>query len=308
MITRRAFTAGAAALALAPATAHAAITVVRHGPIITPNMLPGKDGANISYPSLIEVPEWVANPLGRYYLYFSSHRRGRYIRLAHANEITGPWTVYAPGTLTAAQMQSKQVVGPEAYVDHAEHQIRLYVKAGGGRTGVVRSTNGINFTPVNKNIGEDYCRLFTRGGEIFGLFGDRGVQVRRSKNGIDFEDGPSLFADAPGPYVRHVGLQPFANSLRVLFTQKLAAPEHIRMGVVNLDAPWTSWSIGATVEIMRPQMAYEGANEPITVSRKGPARNPEHALRDPFIYEGLGRTWLIYAIAGESGLALAELQ
>ena len=56
----------------------------------------GEDGANISYPSLIEVPEWVADPLGRYYLYFSSHRRSRYIRLVYANEITGPWTVYAP--------------------------------------------------------------------------------------------------------------------------------------------------------------------------------------------------------------------
>jgi hypothetical protein len=118
MITRREFAIGAMALALAPVTARAAIKVIRHGPIITPNMLPGEDGANISYPSLIEVPEWVANPLGRYYLYFSSHRRSRYIRLAYANEITGPWTVYAPGTLTAAQMQSSRVVGPEAHVDH----------------------------------------------------------------------------------------------------------------------------------------------------------------------------------------------
>jgi hypothetical protein len=311
VITRREFVAGTAALALAPVSACAALTVTRHGPIITPNMLPGDDGANINYPSLIKVPEWVANPLGRYYLYFSSHRHARYIRLAYANEITGPWTVYAPGTLTETQMQSVFVTAPEAYVDHAVHQIRLYVQtrqSGSNRTGVAAATDGISFTPVNKNIGEGYCRLFTRGIETFGLFGDRGVQVRRSKNGIDFEDGPSLFADVPGPYVRHVGLQQLANSLRVFFTQKLVAPEHIRMGVVNLDAPWASWSIGTTVEIMRPEMAYEGAKEPMTISRKGPARNKEHALRDPFIYEESGRTWLIYAIAGESGLALAELQ
>jgi hypothetical protein len=96
VITRREFVAGTAALALAPVSACAALTVTRHGPIITPNMLPGDDGANINYPSLIKVPEWVANPLGRYYLYFSSHRRSRYIRLVYANEITGPWTVYAP--------------------------------------------------------------------------------------------------------------------------------------------------------------------------------------------------------------------
>jgi hypothetical protein len=31
-------------------------------------------------------------------------------------------------------------------------------------------------------------------------------------------------------------------------------------------------------------------------------------LRDPAIFEEHGRTWLLYAIAGESGLALAELR
>lgn len=31
-------------------------------------MLPGRDGENINGPSLIRVPAWVKNPLGRYYL------------------------------------------------------------------------------------------------------------------------------------------------------------------------------------------------------------------------------------------------
>jgi len=44
MITRREFAIDATALALAPVTAHAAIKVIRHGPIITPNMLPEKTG------------------------------------------------------------------------------------------------------------------------------------------------------------------------------------------------------------------------------------------------------------------------
>ena len=41
--------------------------------IIQPNMLPNKDGDNINGPSLIKVPDWVENPLGKYYLYFSHH-------------------------------------------------------------------------------------------------------------------------------------------------------------------------------------------------------------------------------------------
>ncbi|MCY4122873.1 MAG: hypothetical protein OXG72_18340, partial [Acidobacteria bacterium] len=67
------------------------------GPIITPDM-DGRMGSNIAGPSLIRVPDWVENPLGRYYLYFADHR-GVYIRLAYADDLAGPWTMHEPGTL-----------------------------------------------------------------------------------------------------------------------------------------------------------------------------------------------------------------
>jgi hypothetical protein len=135
--------------------------------------------------------------------------------------------------------------------------------------------------------------VFTRGEETFGLFGVGNIRLCRSKNGIDFEDGPFLFTAAASPHARHVGLQPRDNRLRVFFTETGQAPELIRMAEVNMDAPWKSWSVGTAVEIIRPQKAYEGAKEPITTSKRGAARNKEHALRDPFIYEESGRTWLI---------------
>jgi hypothetical protein len=78
---------------LTPA-AHAAelpsITVTRlgDGPLITPEM-DARMGGNIQGPSLIKVPDWVENPLGNYYLYFADHR-GTYIRMAYADEVTGP--------------------------------------------------------------------------------------------------------------------------------------------------------------------------------------------------------------------------
>ena len=60
----------------------------------------GRDGyVNINGPSLIRVPDWLPNPLGKYYLYFS-HHKGDYIRMAYADSLAGPWTVYEPGTLT----------------------------------------------------------------------------------------------------------------------------------------------------------------------------------------------------------------
>ena len=44
----------------------------------------------------------------------------------------------------------------------------------------------------------------------------------------------------------------------------------------------------------------------IAASVSGIATNV-HQLRDPAIYEEGGRTWLVYSVAGESGLGLAEL-
>lgn len=54
--------------------------VERLGPIITPDTHPSA-GTNINGPSLIRVPDWVDDPLGRYYLYFADHK-GSDIRLA----------------------------------------------------------------------------------------------------------------------------------------------------------------------------------------------------------------------------------
>ena len=70
------------------------VTATRLGdrPIIVPEMDTRMSG-NIQGPSLIKVPEWIENPLGNYYLYFADHR-GTYIRMAYADEVTGPWTVY----------------------------------------------------------------------------------------------------------------------------------------------------------------------------------------------------------------------
>ena len=61
---------------------------LNNNPIIRPNM-DERMGSNINGPSLIRVPDWVENPLGKYYLYFANHK-GRYIRLAYADRLEGP--------------------------------------------------------------------------------------------------------------------------------------------------------------------------------------------------------------------------
>ena len=72
----------------------------KHNPIVRPDM-DDRLQANINGPSLMQVPEWIENPLGRYYLYFA-HHQGTFIRLAYADDLLGPYTVYSPGVLDPA--------------------------------------------------------------------------------------------------------------------------------------------------------------------------------------------------------------
>lgn len=59
-------------------------------PLLSPASHP-EAGDNIQGPSLVRVPDWVQQPLGRYYLYFADHK-GDSIRMAYADELGGPWT------------------------------------------------------------------------------------------------------------------------------------------------------------------------------------------------------------------------
>lgn len=83
-------------------------------------------GDSINHPSVIRVPEWVDNSLGKYYLYFS-HKRGSYIRLAYADQIEGPWEIYEEGTLQLHQTPfTGHIASPDVHVDHEKEVIRLY--------------------------------------------------------------------------------------------------------------------------------------------------------------------------------------
>ena len=58
--------------------------------------------SNINGPSVIRVPEWVTDPLGKYYLYFA-HHKGTSIRLAYADQTMGPWFINPMPVLTVEQ-------------------------------------------------------------------------------------------------------------------------------------------------------------------------------------------------------------
>ena len=59
--------------------------------------------------------------------------------------------------------------------------------------------------------------------------------------------------------------------------------------------------------MLYPERDWEGADRPLAPSVRDAINVRVRQLRDPAIFEEDGRTWLLYAVAGESGIAIAEL-
>src|SRR6185436_7686933 len=84
-------------MCIAPAGAQIKVSRFKQNPLITTRTSRSL-GTNVNGPTVIRVPDWVPRPLGRYYMYFGNHM-GDFIRLAYADEVTGPWKIHEPGVL-----------------------------------------------------------------------------------------------------------------------------------------------------------------------------------------------------------------
>jgi hypothetical protein len=310
------------------------------GPVISPDLHPSI-GLNIQGPSVIRMPDWIEGRRCDYYLYFADHK-GRYIRLAYADHLTGPWTIYPPGSLQLeesgflteppnvtpeqlAQLEARwkqsgvkishdllsevttpHIASPDVHVDPLGRQIVMYFHGlddvGTQVTRVATSRNGIDFTAQSEVLGRSYMRAFTHDGMTYVLA--MPGQFYRSKDGFRaFEPGPHLF----GPRMRHSALLKRGSYLWVFWTQVGDTPERILASRIDLSDDWRNWKESAPVEILRPERIWEGANAPLIPSVRSTAYGQVNQLRDPAIFEENGRVYLLYAVAGESGIAIAEV-
>jgi len=285
-------------------------------PIIRPDMLPAGDGDNINGPSLIATPDWLPGRLGKYYLYFA-HHGGSYIRLAYADELAGPWRIHRPGTLRLDQCPcERHIASPDVHVDQDRREIRMYYhgcrRAEDGKTVrqftfVATSKDGINFTSRSEVLGDFYFRVFRYGGwhYCYCLQG----KFCRSRDGFEpFVDGPRLLQSGrDGCMPRHAAVQLRGDTLRVFYSRWGDCPERILLSEIDLRGDWADWKSSPPVTILAPEMDYEGANAPHEASSRGKVMGPAWQLRDPDVYAEDGRTYLLYSVAGESGIAIAEL-
>ena len=311
------------------------ITRAARNPIIQPGMH-DRIGTNINGPSLMKVPEWVDDPLGRYYLYFS-HHKGDHIRLAYADSLEGEWTIHGPGALSLedslfpvekpplesfSEAQQKQfrayrargldflyahIASPEVMVEPQKEEIRLYyhgmLETGAQATRVAVSFDGIHFTAREQVITRPYLLMFRWNDQFYGM-AMPGI-FYRSRDGLtNFEKGPQLF----NGNMRHSALLVRDSTLYVFWTQVGDAPERLLLSRIDLTGDWSAWKESEAVEVLRPEEEWEGSGLPIEASIRGAIEKPVNQLRDPALYEEDGKLWLLYSIAGEYGIAISTLQ
>lgn len=127
----------------------------------------------------------------------------------------------------------------------------------------------------------------------------------RYKDGLSgFERGPALF----GPDRRHTAILRRGNELLVFWTKAGDAPERIYLSRIDVSGKWLDWKVSETVEVLRPEFPWEGSDAPAEPSRRSTAFGHVNQLRDPAIFEEGGKAYLLYAVAGESGIAIAQLR
>ncbi len=269
----------------APATPHAERFTTN--PLITVASSPSL-GGNVNGATVIRVPEWIEQPLGRYYMYFANHM-GESIRLAYADDLTGPWRVHEPGVLHVRETAFYRpqpdpagpradfythVASPEILVDHERRRLVMWVhgwwtngerwpetlpaarawareRGYGQFTQASESADGLDFDVHPAITRASYLRVFVRAGHLYGV--SRLGVVSRSTDPLEpFELGPSLFAG--GPYagrVRHLALMPRGDRLLVFFTAIGDAPERVMASSVSLAGDWTTWRADEAVEVYR---------------------------------------------------------
>ena len=311
--------------------------------LIIPPLLSKEIGTNVQGPSLIKVPAWIKDPLGKYYLYFADHKGDR-IKLAYSNTLKGPWQIKPGGTLllensfflqekptipkdfdleTLGQRKAHpdllpyipkkiddltipHIASPDVHVDDVNQRLVMYFHGldefGLQKTRVATSNNGLDFTVKEKIVGWPYFRKFTYKKNDYAISMPGDIYKNNGDIG-DYTPVNQILEDS----VRHSAVLVHKDQLLIFYTRKGDKPERIFMSKVNLKKPAILWKASEKIEVLRPEEDWEGANLPLYESTASAINTPVNQLRDPAIFVEGEKIYLLYAVRGENGIAIAKI-
>ncbi len=276
---------------------------------------------NINGPVCFRVPNWIKSPLGKYYLLFSDHQ-GKYLRLAYSDNMNSEWKISKTKILEIKKFKKilyDHIASPEIYLDHKNKNVCIYFHSRSRRFGreqltfVATSKNGIDYKIKNKDpIAPFYFRIFKYKNFFYGL--TKGGDLFKSKNKFSkFKFIKNIFNKYSDKYhnkkgsVRHLCVKIKKKYLEVFYTKIGHRPERIYRGILKFLKNDKNWNVKHLEEILRPTKIYEGSNLKINISKSGPSKKIENAVRDPYILDDKNNTYLFYSVKGEKGIAFAKI-
>ena len=310
-------------------------------PIIPP-FLEQEIGSNINGPSLIKVPDWIEDSLGKYYLYFADHKGDR-IKLAYSDKLEGQWKILSGGTLKLENsyflnekpsmpddfninelgerdahvdhikhipkkiddLTIPHIASPDAHIDEVNQRIVLYFH-GLDEFGLQKTRVATSCDGINFKAKKKIV-----GWPYFRKFTYKADDYAISmpgfiyKNNGDIEDF-TIINQVMEKDTRHSAVMVYKDQLLVFHTRKGDKPERILLSIVDLSLPSNKWNASKPIEVLKPEKEWEGAFLPNYESVESAINIPVNQLRDPAIFFEDDKNYLLYSLRGENGIGIVE--
>lgn len=293
--------------------------IIKRLGLLVPSTWNPKEVENINGPCVIQwnLPPIIPFRKKLYLMYFADHW-GTYIRVAWSLKPSGSFTriPFLRPLLIRAHFDDRvnHVASPEVVRQGQKTYLFTHspIKRLDGKqvTFLSRLRLGVFCSKPKQTDLPSYARFFNHVGRLYAItfradIFEFDIQTLASTR-IEVDKKPLLTSDAPVEAVRHPHVVKYLDQLLVFYTRTGDAPERIFVSRMEFKSQ-TNVGFGEPIEVIRPEMNYEGALLPIAPSKKGKSQNPEQSLRDPFVAVFDKDCFLYYAVSGERGIACLKI-
>jgi len=165
-----------------------------------------------------------------------------------------------------------------------------------------KSSTGLSFTAQDSIIGPSWLAVFHYNERWYGI-GSRDGYLFSSDTPTDpFDRKQKLLKTG-----RHFGVHCDEDKLEVYYSKSNDQPERILRTNIILSTKSSNWKLGDTIEVLAPEMKYEGSNISLEVTQQRSYSERRQIVRDPSIFVDRESKYMFYALAGETGIGVVKL-